>query len=198
MASFRILLDSHQVDIIKTVLSLLVAVYYLAYTVRLLVGCIREDITKKNSDISILYACFQPHNLKIPLKRLYLPFMMVRSIMISVFVVAFSNNALYQVGCSLAMSLIFTIYSLCYCPYGLYIKLFLRSFELLFTIQLILLMVSVSKPEGDRLVVSIVLLVCDYLQLAASLGMAIAIVINHLHGFRCCNVPNNATAPLKY
>jgi hypothetical protein len=58
-------------------------------------------------------------------------------------------------------------------------------------------MISVSKPEEDSLRVKIVLLVCDYLQQITFLGMAIAIVINQMCGFRCSDRKNNAIAPFK-
>lgn len=112
---------------------------------------------------------------------------MLRSILISVFLVTLSFNPLLQTVACLSVFVVFCLYSLCFCPYRFYIKVFVRLFELLFTIQLALLTLSVLKPESSRLTPAFALIAINYLQMAGFVGMSLAVLINHFYGKQCCN-----------
>ncbi len=80
------------------------------------------------------------------MSRLYVPLMLVRSVLISTLLVVLSSNPFGQIVSCLGVLVLWCVYSFCYCPYRFYLRVFVRVFELFFCAQLTLLCISILKP----------------------------------------------------
>lgn len=60
------------------------------------------------------------------MKKLYIPFLMLRLALGSVLMIYFSNTPLIQVGSVLGLMFIWIIYSLICCPYPKFFKIFIH------------------------------------------------------------------------
>jgi hypothetical protein len=156
-----------------------------------------EGSAEENQQFMLLWACFEKARRKrSTLARMYVPLMMVRSLLIALCLVWLSEHPSLQVTVALGVFLLWCFYSLCFCPYSFYIRVFLHIYELLFCLQLALLSISTLKPEYSRMNSAIALLVLDYLQLVSLASFSLAIFLANFYGLKCLkreeNVVENA------
>lgn len=129
----------------KFSLSLALAAYYLIYLIRLMIGCCKisknNEPLKRNqyNSLKILTLYFDLTNIPkdkkikekkssknhqiisysdIPIiKKLYIPFLMIRLATASTFVIYFSSNPTLQAISFLSVAGLWTLYSMIFCPY---------------------------------------------------------------------------------
>jgi len=119
------------------------------------------------------------------LHRIYIPMVMIRSVLLTITLVVFSFSSSLQIGISFAINLCWCIYSFFFCPYPFYLRLFIRIYELLFTVQLLLLTISIIKPEYSRIGPAIGLLVINFLQICSFAAMGILVLLNKFYNIKC-------------
>lgn len=116
---------------------------------------------------------------------MYIPLLMLSSLLISLVLVTLSFSPEGQIFAAFGVYLLWCLYSLCYCPYLFYIRVFIRIYELLFALQLVVLTIFIFKPEYSRMEPAIALLVFDFLQLINFIGVSLAIVLSNFYGVKC-------------
>jgi hypothetical protein len=122
---------------------------------------------------------------------MYVPLLMARSVLIALCLVGLSEHPILQITASLGVFLLWCLYSFCYCPYYFYIRVFLRIYELIFCLQLTLLIVSIFKPEYSRMSSAVALIVFNYLQLASLVCFSLSIFLANFYGVRCLKREEN-------
>lgn len=80
---------------------------------------------------------------------------------------------------------VWCIYSLRFCPYSFYIRVFVRLYEVFFLLQLTIMTVAVFKPEGSRMGTAIALIIVNWLQMANFIGLAFVILLYNVYGAKC-------------
>ena len=133
----------------------------------------------------IMYAGFNGQKKRNKLSRMYIPMLMVKSLVISLCLVFFAFTPIGQIITSLLIFIVFMVYSFCYCPYNFNLSIFIHIFEVLFLIQLFVLTASAAKPEDSRLPSGYALIVFSYFQLANIFALTITILLNRVFNFRC-------------
>jgi hypothetical protein len=116
-------------------LSIAFIIYIIGYTFRLLIGAARFMKNNKNnlqnsnkmnkSSIEILFHKHEPLKNHI-LNAIFLPLLLIRNQLISVFMVMLSFNPIYQIASCGSIVVVFTIYSLVFCPYPLLLRVCLH------------------------------------------------------------------------
>jgi hypothetical protein len=116
---------------------------------------------------------------------MYLPILLLRSLLLSLCIVVFSSNPVVQVTSCVAIILGWDIYSFIACPYHFYIRVFIRLHELLFTLQILLLTISVTKPEYSRVGTAVGILSLNFIQVLLFITLSICIVLDKIYNARC-------------
>jgi hypothetical protein len=191
LASFKIIIagSGQDLDYFKLVLSAGLMGYYLIYLVKLIVAALRfKDTNSEDVErYKLLFAGFEISKHKFALSRIYLPLVMLSSMLTSLFLVVLSWDSRYQMASSLSLFFLWCLYSFCYCPYPFYLRLFIRIYELFYFLQLSTLTISVFKPEYSRMGSAIALLVLNCLQMVNLAGLTISILLYAIYGKKCCN-----------
>lgn len=118
------------------------------------------------------------------LSRIYVPIIMVKSLVISLCLVFFAFTPIGQIITSLIIFIVFMVYSFCYCPYNLSLAIFIHIFEVVFLIQLFVLTASAAQPENSRLPSAYALIVFSYFQLANILALILTMLLNRVFNFK--------------
>lgn len=185
---------SSRIDYSKFIPSLLLLAYYFIYPLRLLVKAANHP-PRESSQFSILFAEMDGGKAGKKRFRVYVPLLMIRSIAVCVAMVVFSSSPLLQSALSLAIILLWNIYSLCCCPYSSYYLFFIRTHELALTLQLVLLTVSTANTTASYLSLAVGLLCLDLLQVGISVGLSLTILFRKVLSFNCLRKKRNACAP---
>ena len=126
---------------------MLLFAYYVIYLLRLFYVCCRyQKKDEEKNKFALLWTGFMKGKKGKVMARMYVPLLMSRSVCITLLMVVLSDNSTAQISSVLGFYLIWCLYSLCYCPYPFYIRVFLRLYEFIFFLQLIVLTVSIFKP----------------------------------------------------
>ena len=84
--------------------------------------------------------------MKIPvIKILYIPILMIRLAIASIFVIYFSNTSIFQAVSVLSVAAIWTIYSILCCPYEKLLKIFIHISEIVFLCQMGIVLFTVMQ-----------------------------------------------------
>ena len=145
----------------------------------------------------VLFSCFYSQKKKITLSRLYIPMIMLRSLLISTALVFLAFYPVGQIVSSLIIFIIFTIYSFCYCPYYFYLSVFVHIFEVLFIIQLIILTVSIAQSQTSRISPAFGLIIFNFLQLLNLVILTVSIIVNKVYDIKCWSVKEKRILPFK-
>ena len=145
----------------------------------------------------VLFSCFYSQKKKQVLSRIYVPMMMLRSLIISVALIFLAFNPIGQIVTALLVFALFTLYSFVYCPYYLYLRIFLHIFECLFIMQLLLLTISVAQPNASKIGPAFGLIVFNYLQLLTFMGLIICVILNKIYNIRCWQLKQKRITPFK-
>ena len=117
------------------------------YLLRLFYVCCRYGgKDEEKNKFALLWTGFMKGKKGKMIGRMYVPLLMTRSVCITMFMVVLSANSSAQIGLVMLVYLIWCFYSLCYCPYSFYIRVFLRLYEFIFFLQLMVLTISILKP----------------------------------------------------
>ena len=80
------------------------------------------------------------------MRKLYVPFLMIRLVLGSVLIILLSAEPRLQVGSVLGVMVIWTIYSLLCCPYPKFCKIFIHLNEFVYIGQIGIMLYSVTSP----------------------------------------------------
>ena len=128
--------------------------------------------------------------------RAYVPILLVRSLVLSGFLVGFSSRPVVQaVGCLLAVA-VWDVYSFFACPYHFYVRVFVRLHELAFTLQVALLTVCVAKPEYSRVGAALGIQALNGIQVAIFVALGICILLDRIYNITCLKRERNAVSPI--
>lgn len=128
-ASFKILLlASKPIVIYKLLLSIFITLYYIVYMIRLLVGVVLTSSINPNSSLQVLFVAMKPNKKRSAISRLYIPLLMLRNMGIALILVFLSSTPELQIGMSFGVCVLFTIYSMIWCPYSLLTRLIVHLF----------------------------------------------------------------------
>jgi O-antigen ligase len=100
--------------------------YYVLYLMRLFIKAFTDTSPSTQEVIRILYSGFEASHLNRKACRVYLPILLGRSLLFSIFLVVFSANPMIQAVSCLAVVIVWDIYSFMACPYHFYVRVFLR------------------------------------------------------------------------
>lgn len=140
----------------KLLLSILLFGYTLVYNVRLLIGCYRFAKRKHTvptgfrlSNSLKLLLHFHLPDKNSSLNAVYVPALLLRNQLMSISIVVFSSNSSFQILSCGVILVLFTFYSLIFCPYSTMIKIGLHITELIFIIQLLFIFLTTSFQYGS-------------------------------------------------
>lgn len=130
------------------------------------------------------------------LNAVYLPIIMIKNQLLSLFIVVLSYQADYQILAFLLVLLVFTIYSLIYCPYRPLLRVFFHLSQLAFIIQVIIIYLLTKNSYGgfDQTIINVsgaeyklawVLLSLNFLQITLYALLSLAIVFSLISNFAC-------------
>jgi hypothetical protein len=191
------------------VLSAILFVYFVGYTIRILVGVFRvsrhsqsnSDRTRKQSSLRLLFHMHEP-NKRHFLNALYLPVLLVRNQLFSVFMVVLSSSPVSQIVICLLLLVAYSIYSFMYCPYNTRIKACLHVSEVVFILQLVVLLISILSEYGAEYSIQVlngsgnqyrsawILLSLNFLQILAFTILALFILFDLVKKTLCKNKSN--------
>lgn len=121
--------DQESINLLKVILSIVLLTYIVLYTFRLIIGSFRYSRImleyKGNKAIKnplrLLLHMHLPEKNK-PFNSIYLPILMLKNQIFNVFIVVFSLDPIYQILSCGVLLLVFTIYSIIFCPYRLLMR----------------------------------------------------------------------------
>lgn len=116
------------------------------------------------------------------IKKLYIPFLMIRLAIASILVIYFSNQPILQAVSILSVATLWTLYSIIYCPYEKLMKIFIHLTEIVFIGQMAVILYTVMQPETSRIIPAYVTLVLNGVQIGLILIFSILLVGKTIYG----------------
>lgn len=107
---------------------------------------------------------------------------MLKNQVVMTLIVALSDDFTAQIVSSGCIYLIFTLYSIFYCPFPNSMRIFVHIQEVVFLLQIVMLLVAVNSVFGDY-TAAIILLVLNYVQIMCFLVFAIVLLVKLLKNY---------------